>query len=73
MTPAPPTRNQLLVDIKQASRLLGGLSRSTLYEHLKAGSLPSISIGRRRFVRLTDLEAFVDRFQNQQLADRIDN
>jgi hypothetical protein len=56
----------LLVPIASVPALLGGLSRSKVFEYLADGSLPSLTIGRRRFVRVTDLEAFVERHSVQE-------
>ena len=54
----PCDTGRLLVTIVEASRLLS-LSRSTVYELLYAGSLPSVKIGGARRIRRMDLEEFV--------------
>ncbi|MFD0685903.1 helix-turn-helix domain-containing protein [Actinomadura fibrosa] len=43
-----------------AGEALGGISRTTTYGLIKSGELPSVRIGRRRFVAVADLEAFVE-------------
>lgn len=47
----------LAVSVVEAARTLG-VSRSTIYE-LLTGELPSFTIGRRRLVRVSDIEAFL--------------
>jgi excisionase family DNA binding protein len=37
-----------------------GLSRSRLYELMRSGTLPSLSVGGRRMVLRADLDAFFD-------------
>lgn len=48
----------LLVDAKQAARLLG-IGRTTLYELIHAGAISPLHIGRCVRFAITDLEAFV--------------
>lgn len=48
----------LLVDAKQAARLLG-IGRTTLYELINAGAITPVHIGRCVRFPLTDLERFV--------------
>ena len=47
-----------LYSIEEARALLGGIARNTIYELMKAGSLPSVVIGRRRFVSADSICAF---------------
>lgn len=42
-----------------AGRVLGGIGRTKTYHLIKSGELPSVTIGRRRFVAVQDLEAYV--------------
>jgi excisionase family DNA binding protein len=58
--------NKLLYTPSEAADLLG-VSRSTLYELLRAGTLASVRIGRSRRIPATALTAYVD-----QLTDRAD-
>jgi excisionase family DNA binding protein len=44
-----------------AGRALGGLGRTKTYYLIKSGELPSVTIGRRRFVAMRDLEEFIER------------
>lgn len=39
---------------------LTGLGRTTLYQLIGQGELPSCKVGRRRLIRAADLEAFLD-------------
>ena len=40
---------------------LTGLGRTTLYQLIGQGELPSCKVGRRRLIRAADLEAFLNR------------
>ncbi|SDJ94139.1 helix-turn-helix domain-containing protein [Nonomuraea jiangxiensis] len=44
-----------------AGRLLGGLGRTTMHGLVASGELPSITIGRRRFIATRDIEEYVER------------
>jgi excisionase family DNA binding protein len=48
----------LLVSIEHAAKELG-IGRSLLYELIASGRLPSVRVGRRRFIRRNDLLRFV--------------
>lgn len=39
---------------------LGGIGRTTMHQLITSGELPSVKIGRRRFVAMRDLEEYVD-------------
>lgn len=43
-----------------AGKALGGIGRTTTYQLIKSGELPSVTIGRRRFVAVQDLDAYVE-------------
>jgi excisionase family DNA binding protein len=68
---APAARENLARNVaplaygpKQAAQALG-ISRGSLYKILSQGKLPSITCGRRRLIRLCDLERFLsDTFAN---------
>jgi excisionase family DNA binding protein len=49
----------LAYSIPDAADMLG-IGRSKLYKLLDEGSLPTVSIGRRRLIAHADLVAFVD-------------
>jgi excisionase family DNA binding protein len=50
----------LVVDAKEAARLLG-VSHGTIINMYKSGELPSVQIRRRVLIRVSDLEAYLDR------------
>lgn len=39
---------------------LGGLSKATMWRLIKSGELRSLKIGRRRFVAVRDIDAYID-------------
>jgi excisionase family DNA binding protein len=48
-----------LYSIEEARELLGGISRNSVYHLLRDGRLPSVPIGRRRFISAAAIEAFI--------------
>lgn len=50
---------RLLYSLDQAAEALGGLSRAAIYDLLRSGELPSVYLGRRRFITADALAAFV--------------
>jgi Helix-turn-helix domain len=52
---------QLLVDEREARRLLGGLCAKTMFNLRRAGELPAVKIGSRTMYDMADLRRFVDR------------
>jgi len=53
-----PTQERIALRIRDASAV-SGLSRSTLYELLKAGKLRAVKIGGRRLILRDSLEALL--------------
>ena len=53
-----PATERIALRIRDAS-ILSGLSRSTLYELLKAGKLRAVKIGGRRLILRESLEALL--------------
>jgi predicted DNA-binding transcriptional regulator AlpA len=53
--------DRLLVPINDTRRLLGGLSRTTVYELIDRGELAKVKIGARAFVTGKSIAAYVDR------------
>lgn len=43
-----------------------GLSRSFLYQEIKAGKLQTLKIGKRRLVRADDVETYLDAHRSVQ-------
>lgn len=52
-------QNRELYSIEEARALLVGIARNTIYELLRTAALPSVVIGRRRFVSADSISAFV--------------
>ena len=52
---------RLLYSLEQASEVLGGLGRTSIFELIKAGELKVVRIGRRTFISETALTDFVHR------------
>jgi excisionase family DNA binding protein len=48
-----------LYSIEEARKLLGGISRNSIYHLLRDGKLASVPIGRRRFISAAAIEAFI--------------
>jgi len=57
---APEVANPLLVDARQAARLLS-VSPRTLFSLTKTGRIPVVRIGRATRYSPKDLEKFIDR------------
>ena len=51
----------LLDSIQETSRLLGGSSRTRIYELINDGSLVAVKLGRRRLIRRDSTQALVER------------
>lgn len=58
---------QGLYSVADAMQYLGGIGRRTLYEHINAQTLESLTIGSRRFFTKEQLDTFI---QNQLAAQR---
>ncbi len=52
---------QLLAPIPDAQIMLGEISRSHLYELIERGEIKKVNIGRRSFVTIESIEAYVAR------------
>lgn len=51
----------LLVNLKEAGRLLGGIGMTKVYDLLKKRELPFVKIGRSTRIELAGILAFIDR------------
>ncbi|SNR35057.1 helix-turn-helix domain-containing protein [Actinomadura mexicana] len=49
-----------------AAEALGGIGRTTTHQLIKSGELPSVTIGRRRFVPVEGIKDYVARKQQEQ-------
>lgn len=50
---------RLLHPIPEAAEVLGGMSRSTLYEKIANGEITAVKIGRRTYIAHDELERYV--------------
>ncbi len=53
----------LLLTVPQTAQRLG-LGRSTVYEFIRSGALPSLRVGRLRRITAADLDAFVKKLKD---------
>ena len=51
--------DKLLHNLVEASQLLGGMSRATIYEHISRGELQAVKVGRRTYIAHEELLRFV--------------
>ncbi|BCI88548.1 hypothetical protein NIIDMKKI_37540 [Mycobacterium kansasii] len=61
---AQPPIERAIVPIPEAQAYLGGIGLTKLYELFKQGELTKINIGRRGFVTLESLQAYVERLKS---------
>lgn len=62
--PIPRPAPEVLLPVHpDASRALGGLGRTKMYELITSGELQTVKIGRRRFVPASAVERYVVRLQ----------
>jgi excisionase family DNA binding protein len=54
-------QDRVLHSIQEARKLLGGISRNTIYGLLRTGELPSVLIGCRRFIASAAIAEYVAR------------
>jgi excisionase family DNA binding protein len=54
-------QDRALYSIQEARRLLGGISRNTIYHLLRTGQLASVPIGSRRFISAEAIADLIDR------------
>jgi len=52
--------NRELYSISEARKLLGGISRNSIYALLNTGALPTVIIGRRRFIAVAAISKFIE-------------
>lgn len=57
-TPNIPTQEKITLRINEATAV-SGLSRSTIYELLKAGKLRAVKVGGRRLISRESLQALL--------------
>jgi hypothetical protein len=59
----------LAIPIAEAQRMLGGISRTSVYGLAKGGQLKKIRIGRRGLIVVASINAFVDRLAETPATD----
>lgn len=64
MAPQVEGRAKLLVTVEEASHLLS-IHRTTIYDMLGRGDLPSVKIGRRRLISRQALIDFISRSEHE--------
>lgn len=67
-TPFPLVNGKLLVSVDEAAAYLS-LGRSHLYEHIQAGRLKSVKIGRSRRIPTYALVEFVKTFEAESAGE----
>jgi len=50
---------RLLHPVQEAAEVLGGMSRSTLYEKIASGEIAAVKVGRRTYIAHDELERYV--------------
>ena len=58
---------RITVSISETAEMTG-MSRSRIYQLIQNGSLKSVSLGRRRLIRVRDIEAMLDAAGGQEAA-----
>jgi excisionase family DNA binding protein len=75
--PAPLVRDPAamqeptLYSIQEARRLLGGISRNTIYQLLRTGELASVVIGCRRFISRAAIDELIARSTTKVSPSRV--
>lgn len=54
-------QDRVLYSIQEARKLLGGISRNTIYQLLRSGELASVVIGCRRFISAAAITELITR------------
>lgn len=53
----------LLHDLPSALETLGGMSRTRLFEEIKAGNIATVKLGKRTMIKHAELERYVETLQ----------
>jgi hypothetical protein len=53
--------DRLIVPYDEARSILGGISRTTLWELVNRGEVTRVNVGRRGFITAKSIAAYVDR------------
>lgn len=60
MAKAPARINRRLLPVNEATQYLG-IGRSTLYNLIGSGAIPTVSIGSRTLLDIDDLNVYIER------------
>jgi excisionase family DNA binding protein len=63
----------LLLNVEEAAKRLGGVSRWSIYSWMSTGRLKKTKIGRRVMIAENDLQDFVDRCNPETVAESNDD
>ena len=69
MKGSPNTTNRVLLTVADAVEATS-LSRSTIYEMIKSGELPTVKVGKRRLVPAVALQAWADSLTQRAVGRR---
>ena len=60
----PGVADQLAVSVRAAAKR-AGLGRTTIYDVIASGDLPTIKIGRRRLIRIATLDQWLESLEQR--------
>jgi hypothetical protein len=61
-----PSNLPLLVDVREARRMLGDMSKNKFWEEARLGKFELVGSDRKRFVVVASLKRYVDRLPRRQ-------
>ena len=67
----PPSNLPLLVDVREARRMLGDMSKNKFWEEARAGKFELVGSERKRFVVVASITRYVDRLPRRQPTPEI--
>ena len=66
-----PSTPPLLVDVREARRLLGGMTKNKFWELARTGAFELVGSERKRFVVVASLERYVDELPRRQSTSEV--
>ncbi len=66
----PTMPDVLLVDVKEAARIMGGIDTDTVYNLCNGGQLPHVRLGRRILVSYEGLRAWIKAHDGREVFER---
>ena len=67
----PPSNLPLLVDVREAGRMLGDMSKNKFWEEARAGKFELVGSERKRFAVVDLMKRYVDLLPRRQPASEI--